>query len=105
MLGESEIKTSFIIQNISRQIPKDGINLNEFLDMIGDHGILLINIILVAPFLLPISIPGSSIPFGLAIIFLNLNNFIGGRILLPNFILNYKISYLSSASNLAVVDE
>lgn len=92
MKEKSGVKTSIIVQNISGQISEDGINFKEFLDHIGDQGILLANVILVAPFLLPVSIPGSSTPLGLVILFLNLSNLLGGRSLLPDFILYYKIS-------------
>jgi hypothetical protein len=93
MVDKTEIKASIIVQNFPENISVEGINFKEFLDLIGDHGILIANIILVAPFLLPVSIPGSSTPLGLAIILLNLRNLIGSRFLLPKFILNYKISH------------
>lgn len=86
------MKSSEILRDISLNIPEEGLNFRDFLELIGGRGILLANLILVAPFLLPVSIPGSSLPFGLAIILINLRNLLGGRVLLPDFVLNYKIS-------------
>ena len=85
-------KISNTINHLKEHINDDGIRFVDFIELIGNQGILLATIILVAPFLLPVSIPGSSLPFGLAIILLNLSHLLGGRILLPDFILNYRIS-------------
>ncbi len=48
------------------------VTLRELLRMIGDHGSLLICAILTVPFLLPVSIPGVSTVFGLAILLLGI---------------------------------
>ncbi len=45
MVDKAEIKASVIVQNFSENISEDGINFKEFLDLIGDHGILLANLI------------------------------------------------------------
>lgn len=46
------------------------VTLRELLRIIGDHGSLLLCAILTVPFLLPVSIPGVSTVFGLAILLL-----------------------------------
>lgn len=46
------------------------VTLRELLHNIGDHGPLILCAVLTLPFLLPVSIPGVSTVFGLAIIFL-----------------------------------
>ncbi len=48
------------------------ITLRQLLHEVGDHGPLLLCAILTIPFLLPVSIPGVSTVFGLAIILLGL---------------------------------
>jgi len=86
------IKTSEFVSELTFKIPPNGINFKEFLELIEDRGILLACLFLVAPFLLPVSIPGSSLPFGLAIALLNMSYLLGGRSLLPDAIMDYKIS-------------
>jgi hypothetical protein len=49
----------------------DHATLRELLNNIGDHGPLILCAVLTLPFLLPVSIPGVSTVFGLAIIFLS----------------------------------
>lgn len=80
------------ISEIPAQIPDDGLTLKEFLDIIGEEGQLFSCIVLTGPFLLPISIPGSSIPFGLAICLICLSIMFNGHIILPGRISSYKIS-------------
>ena len=84
--------TSKIISEVSEQIPEDGVNFREFLDLIGEQGGLISCLILVAPFLLPVSIPGSSLPFGLAIILINIAILTKSHPLIPKMVMEYKIS-------------
>ncbi|MCK9150971.1 exopolysaccharide biosynthesis protein [Methanobacterium alcaliphilum] len=83
---------SWRISQIASHTPKEGMSLEQFLDTIGEEGQLFSCIILTAPFLLPMSIPGSSIPFGLAIFLISLSIISNKRILLPKRALTYKIS-------------
>jgi len=93
MLKESEYeKTSNIISRISLKIPSDGINFKDFLDLIGEQGGLLSCVLLIAPFLFPVSIPGSSIPFGLAIVLINVGIISKTHPMIPERIMDYKIS-------------
>lgn len=84
--------TSKIISDIASQIPEEGINFKEFLALIGEKGGLISCLILVAPFLFPVSIPGSSSPFGLAIILINIGILTKNHPLIPQRIMEYKIS-------------
>jgi len=84
--------TSKIISEVSDQIPEDGVNFREFLDLIGEQGGLISCLILVAPFLLPVSIPGSSLPFGLAIMLINIAILTKTHPLIPKMVMEYKIS-------------
>jgi hypothetical protein len=84
--------TSKIISGVIEQIPEDGVNFREFLDLIGEQGGLISCLILVAPFLLPVSIPGSSLPFGLAIILINIAILTKSHPLIPKMVMEYKIS-------------
>ncbi len=80
------------ISEIPGQISDEGLTLKEFLDIIGEGGQLFSCIILTGPFLLPVSIPGSSIPFGLAIFLICLSIIFNSHLLLPGRITKYRIS-------------
>jgi hypothetical protein len=93
MSNESRIETtSKIVSKISSQIPVDGINFREFFELIGEQGGLISCLILVAPFLFPVSIPGSSLPFGLVIILINIGIITKTHPLIPKRVMDYKIS-------------
>jgi hypothetical protein len=80
------------VSDLAEDIPEEGITLNEFLEHIGEGGQLFSCMILTAPFLLPVSIPGSSIPFGLAILLISIAIIFNKHVLLPKMAMNYKIS-------------
>ena len=58
---------STVLFDIARTIDFQGLTLRELLERFGERGLLMLCIVLTIPFLLPASIPGSSIPFGLVI--------------------------------------
>lgn len=55
------------LAEIVRLMPVEGLTLRELLHRLGARGLLMLCMVLTVPFLLPISIPGLSIPFGLVI--------------------------------------
>ena len=83
---------SRVIYEISTKIPEDGITLEDFLDIIGERGLFMSCMILTAPFLLPVSIPGSSIPFGSAIFLISIRIAFNTPILIPNHFMKMHIS-------------
>ena len=85
-------RTSDTVSRISLDIPKEGITFKDFLELIGEQGGLLSCIVLVAPFLFPVSFPGSSIPFGLAIVLINVGIIFKRHPLIPKTIMDYRIS-------------
>ncbi len=85
-------KASDSVSRISKEIPVEGINFKDFLELIGEQGGLMSCLILVAPFLFPVSIPGSSSPFGLVIILINVGIILKRHPLIPRSIMEYKIS-------------
>lgn len=88
----SKIKSSEEIDLIKEKIPEDGINLKQLIEELGTNGIFLLTIILTAPFIIPASIPGSSLPFGILIILLQLSSLKNNKPYLPKKIVEYKIS-------------
>jgi hypothetical protein len=85
-------RTSETVTRISLEIPAEGITFKDFLELIGEQGGLLSCIVLVAPFLFPVSFPGSSIPFGLGILLINVGIISRSHPLIPKKIMDYKIS-------------
>jgi len=58
---------SQVLAEIAHAVPPAGLTLHELLDRLGERGPLLLCMVLTIPFLLPVSIPGASTPFGLLI--------------------------------------
>jgi hypothetical protein len=81
-----------VISEISPKIPAEGITLKDFLDIIGERGLYMSSMILTAPFLLPVSIPGTSIIFGSVIFLLSSDIIFQRPILIPKRFRDYKIS-------------
>jgi hypothetical protein len=63
----SEKPVSALLSEIIRVMPAQGLSLRTLLDSLGERGLLIFCMILTIPFLLPVSIPGTSTPFGLLI--------------------------------------
>lgn len=85
-------KFSKVISQISSEIPEEGMTFKDLLDITGGRGLFMSCMILTAPFLLPVDIPGSSIPFG-STIFLISNSIIFKRpVLIPKRVMGRKIS-------------
>jgi hypothetical protein len=66
-LTQAEQRASSVLSELARTLPNEGMTLGELLTQLGERGELMACMLLTVPFLLPLSIPGSSIPFGLLI--------------------------------------
>ncbi|WP_295723600.1 exopolysaccharide biosynthesis protein [uncultured Methanobrevibacter sp.] len=87
----THLPTSKRLEIIRESIGNKGISINELLDLLLSDGIHIIVIILIAPFLLPVSIPGSSTPFGILIILLELSVLFNRKLYLPKMVSEYKL--------------
>ncbi|MBI3329561.1 MAG: exopolysaccharide biosynthesis protein [Nitrospinae bacterium] len=58
---------SDMLSQLVRSLPAEGLTLGELVERLGARGLLLLCMVLTTPFLLPVSIPGSSLPFGMVI--------------------------------------
>jgi hypothetical protein len=65
---DAERKLSATLLGVSGSLPAGNVSLRDLLELIGEQGMLLMCVFLTLPFLLPVSIPGVSTVFGLAII-------------------------------------
>ncbi|MGQ0793743.1 MAG: exopolysaccharide biosynthesis protein [Deltaproteobacteria bacterium] len=63
-------KLSATLARVADSLPPESVMLRDLLELVGEQGLLLLCIFLCLPFLLPVSIPGVSTVFGLAIIFI-----------------------------------
>ena len=89
---EQNEKFSVVMSEISLKIPDEGITLGDFLEITGERGLFMSCMILTAPFLIPVSIPGMSIPFGSAIFLLSSDIIFKRPVFIPKRFMNYKLS-------------
>jgi hypothetical protein len=80
---ESGMPVSDMLHAAAAATPKDGIRLGELLARLGGEGRLAAVMLLTAPFLLPVSLPGMSTPFGILILFLCYSLLSDRRLQLP----------------------
>ena len=90
--NESKLQTSKKLKEIQEIIPKRNVSLNQLFEIMSGEAIQLLVIILLAPFLIPMSIPGSSTPFGILIIILEVSFIFDKPAHLPNFIGKFELS-------------
>jgi hypothetical protein len=83
---------STIISSISKKITDDEITLKDLLEHMGKSSGLITSMIIAAPFLIPISIPGTGIIAGFIIFIISISTIFNKRYLIPNRLMNRKIS-------------
>ena len=83
---------SDIIFNIPKKINNDEITIKDFLELMGKSGGLITCMIIATPFLIPISIPGTGIIAGMIIFIISVSILFDKRHLIPNRLMNYKMS-------------
>lgn len=86
------LSTSEKLNLIKNSLDDDFVSIETLLDLLFNESIHTIIMILVAPFLLTVSIPGSSMPFGLLIIMLEVSVLFKRNLYLPKRVLNYTLS-------------
>jgi hypothetical protein len=92
---ECEKGFSYTICRISKKIPNDGMTLRAFLNLLDDRGRLITCMVLAAPFLIPVSIPGTGVVIGIIILLTSLSIILERYYLVPEFLLKRKMSYKS----------
>lgn len=88
----SDVRFSRVLWELARSLPAKGMTLKELMDCLRDKGLLVMCMVLTVPFLLPMSIPGSSTPFGLVIALIGLGVVVGKTPRLPGKIMNRPIA-------------
>lgn len=74
---------SEVLYQLAQTMPPGGLTLRQLIHCLRDRGMLVMCMVLTVPFLLPVSIPGSSTPFGLAIVLIGLGVITGRPPWLP----------------------
>ncbi len=88
----NHLATSDKLSELRNDLPDETVTLKELIDTMSGEGVQVLIIILLAPFLIPASIPGSSTPFGILIILLELAFLSNKKLYLPDFIGKYELS-------------
>lgn len=79
------------LEETARAIDGKAVTLREILAQVGEQGLILICAVLTVPFLLPVSIPGVSTVFGLAIILFSIGITLNRQPWLPRRIMDRPI--------------
>jgi hypothetical protein len=67
-LHDSPGRLSLALRDVSAALSGESMSLRRLLELIGEEGMLLVCAVLSLPFLIPVSVPGVSTVFGLAIV-------------------------------------
>jgi hypothetical protein len=86
-------RISDALRRLLAEAQGQAMTIREMVRILHGRGLMFIVILLCLPFLAPVSIPGISMPFGLAIALSGLRIAFGHRPWLPDFILNRRISF------------
>lgn len=90
---ETTERISDALRRLLREAAGRPLMIREMVEILHGRGLQFAVILLCLPFLAPVTVPGISIPFGLAIALCGLRIAFGHRPWLPAFILNRRISY------------
>lgn len=84
---ESRTTFSQSLENVANSLVSEKVSLRELLGYIGEQGMLLACMLLMVPFLFPVSIPGVSTVFSVVVIFTGIGITLNRIPWLPNAIL------------------
>jgi hypothetical protein len=96
-LQQVDTRMSTGLSEIIRSMPAEGLTLRELLERLGEHGLLILCMILSLPFLLPVSIPGTSLPFGMVIALSGMGVLTARTPWLPDRLMNRRLAATSLA--------
>lgn len=94
-LKAEEFSVSEMVRDMEKRTPKQGLLLGELIMLAGKEGLLLVATVLTIPFLLPVSIPGTSTPFGILIALLGISLLTDKPLKLPSKLRNIHIQHKS----------
>lgn len=91
-ISVNSLTTSHTLNEIQKDLPDKNITLKELINLMSEEGVQFLIIILLAPFLIPASIPGSSTPFGILIILLEIAFLTNRNLYIPDFIGKFELN-------------
>ena len=91
-LNDPQSTLSDTLRATAHAIEESHISLRQMLALVGEQGMLLFCVLLTVPFLLPVSIPGVSIPFGLLILFIGIGITLNRVPWLPAFLMERRFA-------------
>lgn len=83
---QAELRTDSLEEKLNvviGNLPAGGVTLAEIRDLVGQDGLLLFTVLLTIIFMVPVSIPGVSTVFGLAIVLIGISRLLGRNLWLP----------------------
>jgi hypothetical protein len=83
---------SVMLSEIVDKVPARGFTLRQLLNRLGERGQLIFCMILTIPFLLPVSIPGTSAPFGMLMVLIAAGLMVQRSPWLPNRLMNRRLA-------------
>ncbi|MDX7682866.1 exopolysaccharide biosynthesis protein [Aeromonas caviae] len=91
-LNDPKSTLSDTLRATAHAIEESHISLRQMLTLVGEQGMLLFCVLLTVPFLLPVSIPGVSTPFGLLILFIGIGITLNRVPWLPAFLMERRFA-------------
>lgn len=88
----NNLATSHKLDELQGELPDENISLKELINTMSSEGVQFLIIILLAPFLIPASIPGTSTPFGVLIILLEIAFLTNRTLYIPDFVGKYELN-------------
>lgn len=82
----TDLSASEVIARLLGQMDKSSFSVRELMEMVGEKGLLMVCALMTLPFLFPVSIPGVSTVFGLAILLIALSISTGRLPWMPAFV-------------------
>ncbi|MNI46006.1 Exopolysaccharide synthesis, ExoD [compost metagenome] len=92
---EDVCNVSAIVKDMEKRTPLQGWALGELIRQSGKDGLLIVAMVLTFPFLLPVSIPGTSVPFGILIAMLGISLMRKKPLKLPDKLMRIHIQHKS----------
>ena len=90
--AEARERLSDALRRLLREADGRSLQVREMIEILRGKGLQMMVILLCLPFLSPVTIPGISTPFGLAIALCGLRIAFGHQPWLPGFVLNRRLS-------------